>query len=43
MRLTTDERGCFTGQALTLDRCHECGSFVFGDAPVPISGSDRTP
>lgn len=43
MRLTTDERPCFTGQARTLDRCHECGSFVFGDTPVPISGSDRTP
>jgi hypothetical protein len=43
MRLMPDERDCFTGKARTLDRCHECGSFVFGDAPVPVSGSDTTP
>jgi long-chain acyl-CoA synthetase len=37
MRLTTDDRQCFAGQARTLDRCHECGSFVFGDAPMQLS------
>jgi long-subunit acyl-CoA synthetase (AMP-forming) len=31
MRLTPDDRRCFAGSARTLDRCHECGSFVFGD------------
>ena len=41
MRLSTDERGCFTGQSRTLDRCHECGSMLFGDAPVPLSKSER--
>jgi long-subunit acyl-CoA synthetase (AMP-forming) len=43
MRLTPDERGCFTGEARTLDRCHECGTFVFGDAPVTLSKNDRSP
>ncbi len=41
MRLTADERRCFAGKERTLDRCHECGSLVFGDAPVPMSGSER--
>ena len=35
MRLTADERPCFSGVSRTLDRCHECGSFVFGDGPGP--------
>jgi long-subunit acyl-CoA synthetase (AMP-forming) len=33
MRLTTDERQCFAGVDRTLDRCHQCGNFVFGDSP----------
>ena len=32
MRLTPDNRRCFVGSERTLDHCHECGSFVFGDA-----------
>ena len=43
MRLTPDERGCFTGAGRTLDRCHECGSFVFGDAPLPLSRTQGNP
>jgi long-subunit acyl-CoA synthetase (AMP-forming) len=31
MRLAPDERLCFAGRSRTLDRCHECGNFVFGD------------
>jgi len=31
MRLGPDDRPCFTGRDRTLDRCHECGNFVFGD------------
>lgn len=31
MRLTPDERHCFAGKDCTLDRCHECGSVLFGD------------
>jgi long-subunit acyl-CoA synthetase (AMP-forming) len=31
MRLSPDPRFCFRGKALTLDRCHECGLFVFPD------------
>jgi len=30
MRVVPDERPCFLDQSRTLDRCHECGSFVFG-------------
>ena len=41
MRLTADERRCFTGQERTLDHCHECGSFVFCDEPVSLAPSDR--
>ncbi|HEY5546834.1 MAG TPA: AMP-binding protein [Gemmatimonadaceae bacterium] len=33
MRLSPDERRCFAGSSLTLDQCHECGSFLFGDQP----------
>jgi hypothetical protein len=36
MRLTEDDRRCFAGLARTLDRCHECGSFVFGDEPDAV-------
>jgi long-subunit acyl-CoA synthetase (AMP-forming) len=31
LRLAPDERVCFTGRDRTLDRCHECGSLVFGE------------
>ncbi len=31
MRLEPDARRCFQGKDMTLDQCHECGSFVFGD------------
>jgi long-chain acyl-CoA synthetase len=31
MRLTVDDRPCFAGSSRTLDRCHECGSFVFDE------------
>lgn len=43
MRLSADERRCFAGKEITLDRCHECGSLVFGDATVPLSRSERGP
>lgn len=29
MRVVPDDRPCFAGLDRTLDRCHECGSFVF--------------
>jgi long-subunit acyl-CoA synthetase (AMP-forming) len=29
MRLDPDDRHCFYGKDMTLDRCHECRSFVF--------------
>lgn len=32
MRLHPDDRRCFAGLDCTLDHCHQCGSFVFGDA-----------
>lgn len=31
MRIRPDERRCFAGGDRTIDRCHECGQFVFGD------------
>jgi long-subunit acyl-CoA synthetase (AMP-forming) len=34
MRLAGDDRRCFAGVDRTLDRCHECGAFVFGDTPA---------
>ncbi len=34
MRLAPDDRRCFAGIDRTLDQCHACGSFVFGDAPA---------
>lgn len=33
MRLAGDQRPCFGGFDRTLDRCHECGTFIFDDAP----------
>ncbi len=33
MRLRPDDRACFAGIERSLDQCHSCGSFVFGDAP----------
>jgi long-subunit acyl-CoA synthetase (AMP-forming) len=33
MRLAPDNRLCFAGKDRTLDECHECGQFVFGDTP----------
>ena len=41
MRLAPDNRPCFAGKDRTLDQCHECGQFVFGDAPAmatPVPG-----
>jgi long-chain acyl-CoA synthetase len=35
MRLSADDRRCFAGIDRSLDQCHACGSFVFGDAPTP--------
>lgn len=32
MRLKPEPRFCFRGKEVTLDRCHECGLFVFPDA-----------
>jgi len=34
MRLAPDDRRCFAGLDRSLDECHACGSFVFGDAPA---------
>ena len=34
MRIAGDDRLCFAGNDRTLDRCHECGSFVFEDARI---------
>lgn len=31
LRLAPDERLCFAGHDRTLDRCHECGSALFGE------------
>ena len=31
LRVAGDNRPCFGGKARTLDRCHECGNFIFGD------------
>jgi len=31
MRISPDQRPCFAGEDRTLDRCHECGQFIFGD------------
>jgi hypothetical protein len=35
MRLAPDERRCLAGLDRTLDQCHMCGNFVFGDLPTP--------
>ncbi len=32
MRLSQDDRPCLRGKDLTIDRCHECGAFVFPEA-----------
>jgi hypothetical protein len=34
MRLSPDDRRCFAGIDRSLDQCHACGSFVFGDTPA---------
>lgn len=31
MRLVPDGRRCFANKDATLDQCHECGAFVFGE------------
>jgi len=31
MRVEPDRRPCFLGKDRTLDQCHECGNFIFGD------------
>ncbi|HLG05807.1 MAG TPA: AMP-binding protein [Gemmatimonadales bacterium] len=35
MRLEPDSRPCFAGRDRTLDRCHECGGFIFDDGEQP--------
>ncbi len=52
MRLRPDDRRCFRGKDVTLDRCHECGSLVFDDtheatgrptsSPPPAGTEQRT-
>jgi long-chain acyl-CoA synthetase len=34
LRVEGDDRPCFGGKPQTLDRCHECGNFIFGDDAV---------
>ena len=44
MRLTPDQRRCMMDAGRTLDRCHECGSLIFGDAEAgaqPAQGEQR--
>ena len=40
MRLVPDDRRCFANKDTTIDHCHECGHFVFGD---DLSGGDSRP
>jgi len=40
MRLVPDNRRCFANQDTTIDHCHECGHFVFGDDD---NGEDSRP
>jgi long-subunit acyl-CoA synthetase (AMP-forming) len=43
MRVAGDGRRCFAGLDRTLDRCHECGGFVFDDAAAqPGTAPPRT-
>jgi long-subunit acyl-CoA synthetase (AMP-forming) len=41
MRVAGDSRHCFAGLDRTLDRCHECGGFVFDDAAAQTSSATR--
>lgn len=41
MRLTPDGRHCFAGKDCTLDRCHECGSVLFGDLSTAAPSDAR--
>jgi hypothetical protein len=41
MRVAGDSRRCFAGLDRTLDRCHECGGFVFDDAAGLPGGTPR--
>lgn len=41
MRLAPDDRTCFAGKDCTLDRCHECGSVLFGDLSLAASPDAR--
>lgn len=34
LRIAPDERICFAGRDRTLDRCHECGSLLFGETTL---------
>lgn len=43
MRLTADDRRCFAGSSRTLDHCHECGRFVFGDEAGPAGAELSRP
>ena len=41
LRIGEDSRPCVGGLDRTLDRCHECGSFIFDDVddrPMPVEG-----
>ena len=42
MRLAPDDRRCFAGIDRTLDQCHACGSFVFGDAHALTDEPNRS-
>jgi hypothetical protein len=41
LRIGEDRRPCVGGLDRTLDRCHECGSFIFDDidgTPALVGG-----
>jgi long-subunit acyl-CoA synthetase (AMP-forming) len=42
MRVAGDDRPCFSGLHRTLDHCHECGNFIFGDESTPVNGETTT-
>ncbi len=40
LRLQPDDRPCFAGRDRTLDRCHECGSILFGEPTQFATGRE---
>lgn len=40
LRMQPDDRPCFAGRDRTLDRCHECGSMLFGESTEYATGSE---